>query len=166
MSESEQTPSPTPSKQRKPVKTHLNARNNVVDPTKPCKRPKDEIIARELAKGANKVNAVMKAYPKASYNSARTMTGIIEQRGLERRALHILAEQGMTEGDLFKSLKECVLSDDERIKLDGTKHALGLIGYGRDSKESSQSYNPTQINIIIKQRDAQPVDSIEVTPIE
>jgi hypothetical protein len=51
---------------------------------------------------------------------------------------------------LASSLNDCVDDEDKRIKLDATKFGLGMIGYGKDQKLAESSYNPTQINIIIR----------------
>lgn len=131
----------------------------VFDPTKPLPNPKHEIIAIERSKGSNKVQAYSKAYPNAKYDTARANCSIIEQKGLDLRALHLLAEQGLTEGELFKSLIQCVKSSDERIKLDSTKFGLNLIGYGKDMSKAETSYNPVQINIVIQDDKTQPIDT-------
>lgn len=134
----------------------------VIDPSKPFENPKLEIMARARAAGSSKVDAYRKAYPSAKYDSARALSSVIERSGVDLRALQILATQGMTEGDLFKSLVECVRSSDERIKLDSTKHALTMIGYGKEHKDSNASYNPTAIIINIVHDKTQPIDSVEV----
>jgi hypothetical protein len=164
---SSQTPSPTPPKQRKPVKTHLNARKRVIDPSKPLKNPKHEIMARELAKGQCQVDAYKRAYPKASNTTAQgNASRLIASTNINERALKLLDSVGLSEKKLAQTLNKHVDSETAQISLDATKTGFKLLGYGQESKESTQSYNPTQINIIIKQRDTQPVDSIEVTPVK
>lgn len=133
---------------------------------KPKLSPKDEIIAIERSKGATKTDAYMKAYPDCSYDSARTLAPQrIEARGIDQRALQLLASQGLDEAKLARSLNECVDDEDKRIKLDATKFGLGMIGYGKEQKEANQSYNPTQINIIIRPANTQANDTIEVKDI-
>jgi hypothetical protein len=154
-------PCPTPPKQKSGLKTHLNARNRAIDPKKPLRKAKYEIMARELAKGQSQVDAYKKAYPNAADLTARANAHeVIKREGIQARALFLLEQAGLTEGDLFVSLQECVRSSDERIKLDSTKHALGMIGYGKEQKEQSTSYNPVQINFIVR---TQPIDNKEDT---
>lgn len=144
-----------------------NHRKKPIDPSKPLPNPKHEIMAKELAKGNTQTDAYMKGYPNASLQTARGQAStVIEQSGINARALKLLESAGLSEAKLATSLNQCVDSSDERIKLDSTKFGLGMIGYGKEQKEANQSYNPTQINIIIKQRDIQHVDSIDVTPIK
>jgi len=144
-----------------------NHRKKLIDPSKPLKNPKYEIMANHLAKGSSQVDAYKSAYPNASELTARANAcQVVAREGINERALKLLESVGLSEGKLASSLNECVQSSDERIKLDSTKFGLGMIGYGKEQKEGQATYNPTQINIIIKQRDTQPVDSIDVTPIK
>jgi len=113
--------------------------------------PKDEIMAKARAEGATKTDAYLKAYPKATYDCARANAPeLIKRHGIDDRALQLLASAGLSEEKLARSLNECVDSADERIKLDSTKFGLGMIGYGKEQKLAETSYNPTQINIIIR----------------
>jgi len=149
ITESQNTdPCPTPPKPKKSLKSHLNAS---FDPSKPLKQPKYEIIAKEIAKGSNQTDAYLKAYPKATLNTARgNASDLISREGINLRALKLLEEVGLTESELAKSLKQCVNSSTEQIKLEGTKFGFKLLGYGQDQKLGETSYNPTQINIVIR----------------
>lgn len=124
---------------------------------------KQEIIVKARSEGLNKTEAYMKAFPKSSYDTARNEAPqYIKRHGLDELALQRMAEAGLTEGDLFNKLKGHVNGDDARISFDATKHALGMIGYGKEQKEANASYNPVQINIIIDKQDTQPIDAIDV----
>lgn len=160
------TPSPTPPKQKEALKTHLNARKKVIDPSKPLKKAKYEIMARELVKGSSQVDAYKKAYPKCNENTARTNAyQVVAREGIQQRALHLLEAAGLSEAKLASSLNECVESSDERIKLDSTKFGLGMIGYGKESvNNDNKSYLPVQINFIVKPNNSQPIDIKEFTP--
>lgn len=137
--------------QKKPIKTHLNSRNRAIDPKKPLRKAKYEIMARELAKGQSQVDAYKKAYPNAADLTARANAHeVIKREGIQSRALFLLEEAGLTEGDLFHKLKGHVNGEDARISFDATKHALSMIGYGKEQKDAEKSYSPTQINIIIE----------------
>lgn len=152
-------PCPTPPNSKEKLKTRLNAGFNA---SKPLKNPKFEIMARERAKGSGKAEAYMKAYPKASLNTARANSKIITTKGIDERALYLLAQSGLKESDLFNKLAEHVNGEDTRISFEGTKFALGMIGYGKEQKESSQVFAPVQINFVVHQtvkpNDVQPID--------
>jgi len=129
--------------------------------------PKDEIMAKARAEGSTKTDAYLKANPKVSYDSARALAPeYIKRHGVDERALQLLAGAGLSEEKLARSLNECVDSADERIKLDSTKFGLGMIGYGKDQRIAETSYNPTQINIIIRSNretnTPNPNDTIEI----
>jgi hypothetical protein len=144
-----------------------NHRKKPIDPSKPLPNPKHEIMAKELAKGESQIDAYAKAYPKASKTTTQgNASRVIEAAGINARALKLLEKNGITEDRLAQTLGKHLDSETETVSMDATKTGFKLLGYGQESKESNQSYNPTQINIIIKQRDTQPVDSIDVTPIE
>lgn len=137
--------------------------NRAIDPKKPLRKAKYEIMARELAKGQSQVDAYKKAYPNAADLTARANAHeVIKREGIQARALFLLEQSGLKESDLFDSLRDCVNSGDERIKLDSTKHALGMIGYGKEQKDDNKSYSPVQINFIVKSNSTQPIDVIEV----
>lgn len=134
----------------------------VIDPSKPLKNPKYEIMARELAQGSNQVDAYKKAYPKASQTTANSQAHeVIARESINERAVKLLERAGLSEAKLAKSLNDCVDSADERVKLDSTKFGLNMIGYGKDQKLAESSYNPVQI--IIEQFN---VSSQVVTPKE
>jgi hypothetical protein len=122
--------------------------NKVIDPSKPLKNVKHEIMARELAKGSSQVDAYRKVYPNASDVTTNAIASrTINDNGINERALRLLEKAGLSEGKLAGSLNDCVDDDDKRIKLDATKFALGMIGYGKEQKIAESSYNPVQIII-------------------
>ena len=141
-----------------------NHRKKLIDPSKPLKNPKYEIMARELASGSTQVAAYKKAYPKSSDVTAKAVaSSITHSHGINERALKLLDSVGLSEKKLAETLNRHVDSETAQISLDATKTGFKLLGYGQEAKDSTQSYNPTQINIIIKKRDTQPVDTIDVT---
>lgn len=138
------------------VKVAQNKRTKkVIDPTKPLKEPNHEKMAILRAKGLSKTQAYLETYPNVKYDSARALApNIVNKQGIDDRALHLLAQAGLSEEKLARSLNDCVDEvDDKRIKLDATKFGLSMIGYGRnDQKVDNKSYSPTMINIIIRSK--------------
>lgn len=120
-----------------------------IDPSKPLKNPKHEIMARKLASGKSQVEAYLEAYPKSNPEGAKAVAyRAVASHGVNERALKLLDSVGLTEDKLAKKLNEHVDSFTESISLEATKHGLKLIGYGQDAKDQSQQvYNPVQVII-------------------
>lgn len=137
-----------------------------IDPTKPLKNPKHEIMARKLAQGSTQVEAYKTAYPNANNTTANSIaSSITNSHGINERALKLLDSVGLSEKKLAQKLNQHVDSDSESISLDATKHGLKLIGYGQDAKnEAQQVYNPVQIiiNTIKSEDQPQPIDIQQV----
>lgn len=141
-----------------------NHRKKPIDPSKPLPNPKYEKMAHALVAGKSQTEAYLEANPKASIETARANASpTVEIHGINARALALLNKVGLTEEKLANKLNEHVDSTTESISMDATKTGFKLLGYGQESKLAETSYNPTQINIIIKQRDTQPIDTIDVT---
>lgn len=152
------TPTPNPSENVPPKR--FKRKKDPIDPTRPLKKAKFEIMARELAKGESQVSAYKKAYPHCNEMTARTNAcQVVAREGIHLRALHLLEAAGLTEGDLFRSLADKVRDIDSRVGLDATKFAIGLAGYGQERKLAESSYNPVQIIIEQMQINTQPIDT-------
>lgn len=128
-----------------------------INPNKPLKNPKHEIMARKLAQGSTQVEAYKTAYPNANDTTAKSVaSSITSSHGINDRALKLLDSVGLSEKKLAQKLNQHVDSDTESISLDATKHGLKLIGYGQDAKDSGQQvYNPVQV--IIQQMTVNPL---------
>lgn len=148
-----------------------NHRKKPIDPSKPLPNPKHEIIAKEIASGQNQTDAYMKAYPKSSLQTARANAStVVEQAGINARALKLLERNGISEDKLASKLGECLDSETENIKLDATKTGFKLLGYGSEQKLAETSYNPVQINFIVRSNrgtnDTKPNDTIEIQQVD
>ncbi len=128
-----------------------------INPNKPLKNPRYEIMARKLAQGSTQVEAYKTAYPNANQTTANSQAHeVIKREGINERAVKLLESVGLSEKKLAQKLNQHVESDTESISLDATKHGLKLIGYGQDSKDSGQQvYNPVQV--IIQQMTVNPL---------
>lgn len=137
-----------------------------INPNKPLKNPKHEIMARKLAQGSTQVEAYKTAYPNASQTTANSQAHeVIARANINERAVKLLESVGLSEKKLAQKLNQHVESETESISLDATKHGLKLIGYGQDAKDSGQQvYNPVQV--IIQQMTVnplpQPIDTQQV----
>lgn len=139
-------------------------RKKIIDPTKPLKNPKHEIMARKLASGKSQVEAYLEAYPKSNPEGANAVAyRAVAMHGINDRALKLLESVGLNEKKLASKLNECVDSEIESIKLDATKHGLKLIGYGQDKEQAQQVYNPVQVIIQQLTVNPQPIDTKEDT---
>ena len=142
-------------------------KKNYVDVSKPLKDPRFEKMALLRLKGANKTEAYQAVYPNASYDSARAEASqLIEAKYIDKRALHLLASQGLSEEKLARRLNELTDSEQDSTALQAVSKGFDLLGYGKQDKQDTQSYNPVQINIIIEKDKAQPTTIIDVTPSE
>lgn len=143
-----------------------------INPNKPLKNPKHEIMARKLAQGSTQVEAYKTAYPNASQTTANSQAHeVIARANINDRAVKLLESVGLSEKKLAQKLNQHVDSDTESISLDATKHGLKLIGYGQESKEQGATYNPVQIiikqmNISAPQALPQVIDAQQVTDSE
>ena len=131
-----------------------NHRKKPINPNKPLPNPKHEIIAKELSKGESQTDAYLKGYPKATLTTARgSASTLIEQSGINTRALKLLERNGISEDKLAQTLGKHLDSETETVSMDATKTGFKLLGYGSEQRQAEQSFNPTQINIIIRQAD-------------
>lgn len=122
-----------------------------IDPSKPLKNPKHEMIAREIASGSTQIDAYRKYHPKAKESSVMACASrAVEMHGINQRALKLLESVGLTEEKLANTLNKHVDSMTESISMDATKTGFKLLGYGQEQRQAETSYNPVQINIIIE----------------
>jgi len=118
------------------------------DITKPFKDPINEKMALLRSEGFDKTASYEQCFPNVTHDSARALSSkYIESHYIDKRALQLLASQGLSEERLASRLNDLVDSKNDATALGAVSKGFDLIGYGKDSKQADATYNPVQIII-------------------
>jgi len=136
-------------------------RRNVKD--KPLKNRKHEAFCRELARepGQSQDSAYMKVYPSADPQSAiPAASRLLSNGNIRQRVIDLMSRERPILERVSERMNDHVDSDTESISLEACKTVMRIAGAMNEDKTEATSYNPTQINIIIR---PQTVDNKEDT---
>jgi hypothetical protein len=144
------TPIPTPPKQKKGLKTHLNAS---FDPTKPLKNLKHEKLARKIALDPKKTQteAYLEVYSTNEPDSARASASeILAKPNVRERVLALMSKDRPILEKVSERVNQHIDGDNAPVSMDACKTVLKIAGTLDEQKIAESSYNPVQINFIVK----------------
>jgi hypothetical protein len=121
--------------------------------SKPLKNRKHEAFARELAKqpSQSQDSAYLKVYPSADPNSAiAAASRLLSNVNVRQRVMELMSRERPILERVSERMNDHVDSSTESISLEACKTVMRIAGAMNEEKQADSSYNPTQINIIIR----------------